>query len=264
MERLGKAGMMGENLLSASRKRIQGEYVPHAHDFYEIEYILAGEGTASVNGKEERCLPGTLCFLTPIDCHSVRSGGAEVFNVMFSEQLVDYELLAPFSRWDVTKTLDIPPEERPLVELLLGEMVTHEQDTGYCALVMSCLLGKLARLMPRNAAGPLGSMLSRVQAYLINHFREKVTLNTLANHVGLTPGYVSALFRKEMGIGFKAYLNTLRLEYAKKLLISTQLTVRQICEESGFEDVPNFIRRFKAYHGVTPTTLRRVNQERWE
>jgi len=40
-------------------------------------------------------------------------------------------------------------------------------------------------------------------------------------------------------------------------LISTEQQVKQICKESGFEDVSNFIKRFNGYHGMTPTAMRK-------
>ena len=257
MERLKKAGMLGENLLSTSKKHIQGDYFPHSHDFYEIEYVISGEGVSVVNGKEEKCLPGMLCFLTPIDCHSVRSSGAEVYNIMFSEQLVVFPLLEPFLRYGTPKAVTIAPEARPFVEQLCAEIVAHEGNTTYCATLMACLLQKLAQIFPLPAGGGPDGTLSRILSYIISSYRKPITLSTAAAYVGLTPSYVSALFKKEMGVGFKSYLNALRLEYAKKLLISTEDSVRQICEESGFEDVPNFIKRFKAYYGDSPTQIRR-------
>jgi AraC-like DNA-binding protein len=60
-----------------------------------------------------------------------------------------------------------------------------------------------------------------------------------------------------MGVNFKTFLDSLRFDLARKLLLSSDQTVSKICETSGFEDVPNFIKRFKKHYGVTPTELRR-------
>ncbi len=257
MERLLKNEIMGGKMLSASQKYLSGECFQHFHDFYEIEYILEGEGISTINGNEEKCQPGWLCFLTPIDCHSVQSADAQVFNIMFSEQLVPFDLLAPFLGSSMPKTVIIPPEARNLTEQLCSEIVQNQQDTRYCALLTACLLKKLVQVFPKSRESTLGSVLSGILSYVISNYRKPITLRSAAAHVGLTPSYVSALFKKEMQVGFKEYLNSLRLEYAKKLLISTEESVRQICEESGFEDVPNFIKRFKACYGVTPTAVRK-------
>lgn len=258
MERLPKQDMMGESLLSASHKLLEGDTFLHFHDFFEIEYVISGEGVSIVNGKEAVCESGLLCFLTPIDSHSVRSANAWVYNIMFSEQLVPFDLLAPFLGGGTPKMITVPPEARPLVEQLCAETVANQQDARYCALLVSCLLQKLTRIFPAAQVSAPGSVLSAILSYILSSYRTPITLQSAADRVSLTPSYVSALFKKEMGVGFKSYLNSLRLEYARKLLISTEESVRQICEESGFEDLPNFIKRFKSYFGMSPTVLRQT------
>ena len=262
MERLPKQDMLGESLLSASHKLLEGDTFLHFHDFYEIEYVLSGDGVSIVNGKEAVCESGLLCFLTPIDSHSVRRANAWVYNIMFSEQLVPFDLLAPFLGSFTTKMITVPEDARPLVEQLCAETVENQADARYCALLVSCLLRKLAGIFPTAQANVPSDVFSAILSYIISHYRTPITLQSAAAQVGLTPSYVSALFKKEMGVGFKSYLNSLRLEYARKLLISTEESVRQICEESGFEDLPNFIKRFKAYFGVSPTGLRKTIRDK--
>ena len=96
--------------------------------------------------------------------------------------------------------------------------------------------------------------------YIINHFREKIGLNDIAAAVGITPNYASAVFKEEMQINIKKYLDDMRFNYAKKLLIYSDLTVQQICNDSGFEDCPNFIRRFKAKFGMPPIEFRKAQK----
>ena len=257
MNRLLKNGMMGKRLISSSRKYISGHFVPHFHDFYEIEYIIRGSGICTINGENAPCSDGMLFLMTPMDYHSVQTDGAEVFNIMFSEQLVEFQQLEPFLRYSSPKAVAIDSQIRPFIEQILTEVIETEDIVAYSSALMRCLLMKLAQLFPQTGSSNGSDVVSKIHFYIINNYRARVTLDTAAAHVGLTPSYVSALFKSEMQIGFKAYLNSLRLEYARKLLISTEQSIKQICEESGFEDIPNFIKRFKAYHGMTPTMLRK-------
>lgn len=256
MERLTKSNMIGTNMVSASQKWVNSDCPVHFHDFYELEYVLRGSGSCTINGKTERCAPGMLFFLTPVDSHSLQTDGIELINIMFSEQLVDFRLLEPFLRYAAPRFVAVEPQVRPFVEQLCTEVVQYEGNEEYVTVLMQCLLLKIAQSLPGTRDISPGTLMSRLHAYLLSHYRQRITLESAADYVGLTPGYVSVLFKKEMGIGFKAYLNSLRMEYAKKLLVSTQQGIRQICEESGFEDVPNFTRRFKSYHGMTPSQLR--------
>lgn len=259
MERLMKNGWIGQQqLISSSQKYIDQDCVPHFHDFYEIEYVISGKGRCIINETESPCVEGMLFFLTPLDSHTVETDGAVIINIMFSEQLVDFRYLEPFLRHSALKAVCVPQEMRTFVENLLREILIHEGDPTYSEALMECLLLKLARLISCKGETRISSAFSRIHGYIINHYRSnKLSLDTVAAHVGLTPSYVSALFKREMQIGLKAYIQSLRLEYAKKLMISTEESVRQICEESGFEDYPNFIKQFKTYHKMTPTELRK-------
>ena len=124
---------------------------------------------------------------------------------------------------------------------------------------MNAILGKLLRCLPQSEA--VISPIASAVLYLLEHFRENPTLGQVASHVGFTPTYFSALFKQETGETFKHYLDRLRFDYAAKLLSHTDMTVMQICRESGFEDYPNFVRRFKCHFGVSPGEKRQKDRD---
>lgn len=61
------------------------------------------------------------------------------------------------------------------------------------------------------------------------------------------------IFKKELGITFKQYLNKLQFDYAAKLLKFSNMNISEICYESGFKDYANFERHFKSHFKITPT-----------
>ena len=90
MKKLSKSTFIGNNDMVASQKHITRNHFAHFHEFCEIEYVLKGSGSCTLNGQTFEMKKGMLFFMTPLDCHSVRSKGVEVINVMFSEQLVEF------------------------------------------------------------------------------------------------------------------------------------------------------------------------------
>ena len=68
---------------------------------------------------------------------------------------------------------------------------------------------------------------------------------------------VSQLFKNEIGVNFLAYLTTIRMECAKKLLVSTQLSIAEISERCGYADYRVFTKVFKKTEGSTPSQYRR-------
>lgn len=251
-----KEDFLTEQEVSASRKWIKGRHIPHWHDFYEVEYVFSGSGSYLINGQNFAVEEGMLYFMTPIDFHCADTGRTEIFNVMFSENQVSFSSLAPFTYHTAPKAIMIPEQMRSFVVQLLQEIVDHQADRTYSAALLECLLIKLSHSLVDVGKECCSSLARKMQFYVINHFREKLTLEDAANYVGLTLAYASAVFKKEMNINFKKYLNELRFSYARKLLTCSDLSVIQICGECGFEDYPNFIRRFKEHFGMTPSEVR--------
>ena len=251
-----KETFLPNGAVSASRKWISGSGKEHWHDFYEIEYIISGSGDYVIDGKSFPIESGMLYFMTPIDFHNVHTDRSQIINVMFSESILTPAHLVPFSCQAAPKAFPIPEEMRPFIMTLLEEIVQYQEQPVYCAALLDCLLLKLAHQLLPLEESSWNQTAQKIHYYIINHFREKVTLEDVAQYVGLTPAYVSAVFKKEMNINFKKYLNELRFTYARKLLQYSDMSVTQICGECGFDDYPNFIRRFKEHFGITPSQMR--------
>ena len=96
-----------------------------------------------------------------------------------------------------------------------------------------------------------------ITRYLQEHLEEEVSLSVLAEEFHLNPQYISQLFKNEIGVGFLAYLTNIRMEKAKKLLLSTSLSVAEVAEQSGYGDYRVFTKAFKKAEGITPSQYRR-------
>ena len=80
--------------------------------------------------------------------------------------------------------------------------------------------------------------------------------NALADELGISASYFSALFPKEMGVGFHEYLTRVRIEEAKQLLTATDYPINQIAVTVGYADQSSFTKAFKRVTGITPYQLR--------
>ena len=96
-----------------------------------------------------------------------------------------------------------------------------------------------------------------ITRYLQEHLAEDVSLAVLADQFHLNPQYISQLFKSEIGVGFLAYLTNIRMEKAKKLLLSTSLPIADVAEQSGYGDYRVFTKVFKKSEGSTPSQYRR-------
>lgn len=95
-------------------------------------------------------------------------------------------------------------------------------------------------------------------AYVRAHFREPITLKSAADACFVSPAYLGRCFQKSMAVSLKQYLNDLRLEEAKRLLVQTDLRIYEIAEAAGFGESKHFVSKFTAANGCTPAEFRRV------
>lgn len=112
-------------------------------------------------------------------------------------------------------------------------------------------------------SGSVQDTLKKVTQYIRDHYRERITLDTLAKYTYLSKTYLSRCFSRYLGISFTGYLELLRLSGASRRLAG-QGSLSQIAEESGFSNVNAMIQAFKRYRGVTPGEYRRTLNQRRE
>lgn len=97
--------------------------------------------------------------------------------------------------------------------------------------------------------------------YICLHYRENIGLNDAAEAAGVNSTYLSYLFSQEMGVGFSNYLLNLRVSCAQKLLRESSLKIRQVAEQSGFNDYHYFSKVFKKMSGVSAAQYRKEHTE---
>lgn len=102
-----------------------------------------------------------------------------------------------------------------------------------------------------------GRVISSITRYMQEHLSEEISLAVLADEFHLNPHYISQLFKNEIGVGFLAYMTNIRIEKAKKLLLSTALSVTEISSYAGYSDYRVFTKVFKKTEGITPSQFRR-------
>lgn len=100
------------------------------------------------------------------------------------------------------------------------------------------------------------SVIDRAKAYIDENFRRDISLDDVSREVDISPYYFSKLFKQETGKNFIEYLTEIRLKNARELLQNSQLSIKEICVQSGYGDPNYFSRIFKKYEGVTPSEFR--------
>ena len=93
------------------------------------------------------------------------------------------------------------------------------------------------------------------------NYAENLTLESMARRAMVSESHFSRLFKSTTSIGFKEYLNMLRIREAQRLLLNTCASVCEIAFSCGFNDSHYFSTHFKSGHGVSPLGFRRANRQ---
>lgn len=100
-------------------------------------------------------------------------------------------------------------------------------------------------------------VITGITKYMQEHLSEDVSLHILSEEFHLNSQYISQLFKNEIGVNFLPYLTNIRMEHAKKLLLSSSLSIAEVSEQSGYGDYRVFTKVFKKSEGITPSQYRR-------
>lgn len=104
------------------------------------------------------------------------------------------------------------------------------------------------------APDPIQQALDYIQQ---NHHRPDISLNDVAEAVSLSPSHLAHLLKERAGVSYKQQLTAQRIDAARHLLRTTNLTINAIGEAIGYQNATNFYRLFQRETGMTPAEFRR-------
>lgn len=99
-------------------------------------------------------------------------------------------------------------------------------------------------------------VITKARTFIEENFNKDISLDDVSRSVDISPYYFSKLFKEETGENFIEYLTNIRIEKAKKLLQNRDVSIKNICIDTGYSDPNYFSRIFKKQVGLTPTEYR--------
>lgn len=139
------------------------------------------------------------------------------------------------------------------INSLLKGRITAEQARSY----LTSYLKEVIALRDHNTEKRYGKILRQAVSYIDTHFdQEDISLNRVAQTVGMSPNHFSSIFSQEVGTTFIEYLIGKRMERAKELLRTTQLRSSEVAYRVGYRDPHYFSSTFKKIQGMTPREYR--------
>lgn len=119
-------------------------------------------------------------------------------------------------------------------------------------LIKSVFTGLNERIENQNS-----NLIDEAKRYIYSNIEKDISLDEVAEHINISPAYLSRLFKEITGVNFVTYIKELKFERAEELLLNSNLTIQQIAFEVGFNTPAYFIQQFKAKYGYTPNRFRK-------
>jgi len=261
-----------------------GPCVVRAESDSSLVWIRAGSGQYLVSGKPRPLQEGSCLFVPPGTETTMLSSQERPFRAIVL-QIVSLFLdgLDPglLSERDIPFAFPVL-RDRYRFERILDDLMYewHNPQYGQAQFISSLLQAMLIHLVrelrdrndyapPAPATGveisdqPATEDLSsaqNVKAYIEKNFQLELSLNDLANYVYVSPYHLSRVFKEEIGMSPIQYLIKCRIDEAKRLLVTTDLSVREIAMQVGYANANYFNLLFSKMTGDSPGKYRKQNR----
>ena len=261
---------------NVARKRLDYHY----HDYTELLFGISGEADVFVGDKNYKLREGDMVIIHDHELHDVTGTGSPSQYIVI-KFLPSILLTAEqtYSEYSYTLTLMQNTSKRQIFfekDELLGTSVPslfhHAMEEwdgkkfGYelslRADVTSIFLHILRKWHEKNiASSPIsvwqGELIEKAITYIGKNYVD-LTEESTAEALGVSTSYLSRVFKRGMKKSFSAYVTSIKLREAERMLISTDISITEIGECVGFSTSAYFIAKFKESHGMTPAKYRKL------
>lgn len=263
--------LMFHNSMSCGKARCEPgwSWRPAPMRDFDLWYALNGTGEIVINDTPYRVQKGACFLLRPGDRVSATQHPEDRLSVIyihftvsdrqeenidpdaarFPPRLTMMEDTYHFER-DLHRLLELPDRPEPLA----AEEFHHLMQLVFLQL-------RRAGTQPAEEAERHSLKHKQLVHQTIDRIRDRIGQpidhGELAELAGLSPRYLSGLFKQYTGHSLKAYITRMRMERAKLLLTETSMNVTQAAEAVGYGDIYFFSKLFRSLYGVPPSHFRR-------
>ncbi len=243
----------------------------HFHEHYVIGLVEKGERVLSCRDREYTIGEGSLLLFNPDDSHAcVQSDGGTFdyrgFNIPketmldLAEEVSGKRQLPGFS-----ENVVYDDEAACYLRLLHGMVMAENDDFGKEETLLL-----LISLLIQNYGQPFSDCIPECRQeiekaceYMEQHFTERIYLDQICRYAGLSKSTLLRAFTKSKGVTPYRYLETIRINEAKRLLAEAMPPV-EVALRTGFSDQSHFTNYFNQFIGLAPGTYREIFSEKNE
>ncbi|ADQ05955.1 transcriptional regulator, AraC family [Caldicellulosiruptor hydrothermalis 108] len=220
----------------------------------EKEFLPKDIENRIINSVKEGKVEGIYEVFEDIRCHITAANSPHMAKMILIYLYgLYYQLLNSIPN---TVGDDQKPEPEKVMRLIIDEKnpkkVLQALQEDYRILAESVIVNKQK----------MGNdLISNILEYIHQQYSSsEISLSTIADKFNITPQYLSAIFKEKTGQNISDYIQNLRMNRAKELLLTTDYSVSQIAKMIGYTEVSGFTKAFKKFEGVSPNKFRELNK----
>ncbi|WP_251554604.1 response regulator transcription factor [Neobacillus muris] len=173
-----------------------------------------------------------------------------------SAQRLAIDILTSFVKRDVFQNVRLPDD----IGYRFYESIRSFQTMEDIKFSLLSSLFDIADQIARKQNNPCNSLVLEAKKIIDERFQEEITLESISHKLNINKSYFSELFKEEIGLNFNKYLNKVRIEKAKELLVVHDMSAAKISELVGYKDPVYFSIVFKKFTGFPPGEFKQKNQ----
>lgn len=248
-------------------------YGPHTHLRIEINYVKKGSCILHLNDRAVRFREGEIMIISSHVNHLFEAGreGSTLMQLEFLPEIFTHFQLNKPSDAGNTETSPLFPfgEQHQLIKIVDNIRIEHslrriirelEAKGPYYQHLVMMYYAELFVLIHRHLEEvqlPIDAneTMKKAIGYMRNNYLAPLTIRQVARQVGVSDRHLRTLFHTHLGQSPLEYLNRIRMKKAITLLQDTDLSVKEICFQCGFQSPQYFSRIFKRHMGVSPRNI---------
>ncbi len=253
-------------------KGIMQKFPAHFHEYYVIGFIEEGQRRLVCKGEEYIINPGDLLLFNPHDTHSCEqidgktldyrciNVTTEVMKKMVSE--MNGNGCLPSFNQSVVRNSELVANLREL-HIIISQDESELKKEELFIYLLEELIQSHSDFEILPTASETADEIKTICHYLEDNYTKTITLNELSALTGWSKYHLLRTFTKKMGISPNSYLETIRINHAKKLLEQGIKPV-EVTFLTGFSDQSHLTKFFKRLVGLTPKQYLRIFEREGE
>jgi AraC-like DNA-binding protein len=224
------------------------------HKFFEFIYVEEGEVTLSVEGVPFAVAAGFGGLVLPNQVHAYDTPARSVCKICLFPNHYVYDYFEKTK--DISAENPVFPFDSPNVLFTLKNERTNIYLQKSCLYKIISDFDANLKSLPRNNKS--AELAEKIINYIENNFADEISLKNIARDFGYDYHYLSGIISGIFHTNFSGLLNSYRINYAKRLLKNSALTITEISRMCGYNSIRSFNHNFLSLTNTPPRVYRRL------